>query len=189
MKRNRKNDKQIYRDDTLPRFPLNINQHAYLAGKSTDTALHTLVGKIERAINSQQYALGVILDIEGAFNNASTNSPLNVLRSKKVSITIIQWIARVNSGDVIEVYLLKGFPQGGVLSALMWILVADSLLTILNSAGYFTQGFADFSILVEGIDLSTVCEVLQAALHKNERWRKDHGLSANPEKTEMVLFT
>jgi len=38
------------RDDTLTRFPLNINQHAYLAGKSTDTALHTLVGKIERAI-------------------------------------------------------------------------------------------------------------------------------------------
>jgi len=27
-------------------YPLNENQHAYMAGKSTDTALHVLVGKI-----------------------------------------------------------------------------------------------------------------------------------------------
>jgi len=52
----------------------------------------------------------------------------------------------------------------------MWILVADSLLTILNSTGYFSQRFADdFSILIKGIDLSTVYEVMQAALHRLER--------------------
>jgi len=55
---------------------------------------------------------------------------------------------------------LKGFPQGGVLSALMWILVADGLLELLKKTGHFLQGFADdFSILVEGIDLGTVCSV------------------------------
>ena len=47
-------------------------------------------------------------------------------------------IARVNSRDInIEVHLTKGFPQGGVLSALMWILIADGLLQALNSVGYF----------------------------------------------------
>ena len=65
----------------------------------------------------------------------------------------------------------KGFPQGGVLSALMWILVADGLLRVLNLAAYFAQGYADdFSILVEGLDLATVCRVMQAALLRVEKW-------------------
>jgi len=71
------------------RSPLNKNQHAYLAGKSTDTALHNLVGKIERALNNKEYALGVFLDIEGAFNNATPASLLSVMRSKGVEHTVI----------------------------------------------------------------------------------------------------
>jgi len=40
-----------------------------------------------------------------------------------------------------------------------------------------------------GKDLRTVCEVMQAALNRVQRWCEDHGLSVNPDKTEMVLFT
>ena len=86
--------------------------------------------------------------------------------------------------------MLRGFPQGAVLSALMWILVADGLLYSLNSVRYFAQGFADnFSALVIGKDLRTACEVMQAALNRVQRWCEDYGLSVNPDKTEMVLFT
>ena len=85
--------------------------------------------------------------------------------------------------------MLRGFPQGGVLSALMWILVADGLLS-LNSVRYFAQEFADdFSALVISKYLRTVCEVMQAALNRVQRWCEDHGLSVNSDKTEMVLFT
>jgi len=99
-------------------------------------------------------------------------------------------IARADSGDVnMEVHLTKGFPKRGVLSALMWIVIADGLLQALNSVGYFAQGFADdFSALVAGRNLSTVCEVMQVALKRIEKWCADHGLSVNPDKTEMVLF-
>ena len=125
------------RDGPLVRYHLHANQHAYLAGKSTDIALHNLVSKIESAVHGKQYALGVFLAIEEAFNNASSGALLNVLRSKRVSNTVIDWIksmlstriARGTSGDtIIEVRLHKGFLQNGVLSALMWILVADGLL-------------------------------------------------------------
>ena len=38
------------RDDTLIKYPLNENQHVYMASKSTDTALHVLVPrKIEKS--------------------------------------------------------------------------------------------------------------------------------------------
>jgi len=72
----------------------------------------------------------------------------------------------------------------------MWILVADGLLELLKKHGYLSQGFADdFSVLVEGIDLSTACNIGQFAMLQIEKWCKMHGLSVNPKKTEMVLFT
>jgi len=62
------------RDSVLSVHPLQKNQHAYQAGRSTETALHSLVTKIERTLERQEYALGVFLDIEGAFDNASVQS-------------------------------------------------------------------------------------------------------------------
>jgi len=43
---------------------------------------------LEAPLYNKEYALGVFL--EGVFNNASTDSLLNVLRSKRVSNTIIR---------------------------------------------------------------------------------------------------
>jgi hypothetical protein len=48
--------------------PLHPNQHAYQAGKSVETALHQLVVRVEKALDQQEIALGVFLDIEGAFS-------------------------------------------------------------------------------------------------------------------------
>jgi len=50
------------RDETHIRNPLNKNQHAYLAGKSTDTALHNIVGRIEMALNNKEYYFGIFLN-------------------------------------------------------------------------------------------------------------------------------
>jgi hypothetical protein len=57
------------RDEALAQVPLHPNQHAYQAGKSVETALHQLVVRVEKALDQQETALGVFLDIEGAFNN------------------------------------------------------------------------------------------------------------------------
>jgi hypothetical protein len=56
------------RDGVLRIHPLNRNQHAYQKGKSTETALHNLVNRIEYAIEHKDVALGAFLDIEGAFD-------------------------------------------------------------------------------------------------------------------------
>jgi len=111
------------RDSVLLVHPLQKNQHAYQAGKSTKTALHSLVTRTERTLEQQEYALGVFLDIKGAF----VQSLQSILHSKGVNRTIIRWIsfmlscrsATASLGNVeLCVALLKGFPQGGVLSAL-----------------------------------------------------------------------
>ena len=40
-------------------------------GKSTDTALNSVVSTIEKALQNQEIALGAFLDIEGAFDRTS----------------------------------------------------------------------------------------------------------------------
>jgi hypothetical protein len=43
-------------------------------GRSTEAALHDLVQKIEGSLNQNKFALGVFLDIDGAFDSASFGS-------------------------------------------------------------------------------------------------------------------
>jgi hypothetical protein len=52
------------RDEILVSKPLHSNQHAYQAGKSVETALHQLVVRVEKALDQQEVALGVFLDIQ-----------------------------------------------------------------------------------------------------------------------------
>ena len=52
---------RFIRDDTLIKYLLNENQHAYMAGKSTDTALHVLVGTIEKALYNKEMLLAYSL--------------------------------------------------------------------------------------------------------------------------------
>ena len=62
------------RDDVLGRNPVHINQNAYQSGKSTDTALKSVVSTTEKALQIQKIALGAFLDIEGAFDRTSTEA-------------------------------------------------------------------------------------------------------------------
>ena len=56
---------RFLRDEILVSKPLHHNQHAYQTGKSVETALHQLVVLVEKALDQQEVALGVFLDIEG----------------------------------------------------------------------------------------------------------------------------
>lgn len=53
---------------------LSNSQHAYMKGKSTETALHEVVSTVERGLFYKQYTMAAFLDIEGAFNNVKTES-------------------------------------------------------------------------------------------------------------------
>jgi hypothetical protein len=59
------------RDGALRFQPLHLNQHAYQIGKSTETALHNVVTRVESAIEYKDIAFGAFLDIEGAFDRTS----------------------------------------------------------------------------------------------------------------------
>jgi len=115
---------RFLRDEILALKPLHPNQHAYQAGKSVETALHQLVVQVEKALDQQEIALGVFLDIEGAFNNTSYDTMCAALARHGVDYIIIQWIRATLEGQLAtvtvsefsrSVAVSRGCPQGGVL--------------------------------------------------------------------------
>ena len=187
------------RDTALVLNPLHHLQHAYIPGKSTDSALHCVVDRIEKSLTHKMSTLGVFIDIEGAFDKASVNSIMVALRAHKIPPSLCEWIEQMLSYRVVlaevgeaklQCVVSKGCPQGGVLSPLLWNLVVDSLLWTLNNQGFYTIGYADdITILINGKFESVACNLMQTALKTVEDWCKEHALSVNPHKTELVLFT
>ncbi|MBV2145647.1 MAG: hypothetical protein KTM48_02865, partial [Wolbachia endosymbiont of Pissodes strobi] len=81
-------------------------------------------------------------------------------------------------------------PQGSCLSPHLWCLVMDSLLRRLNLEGFYAQAYADDGlVMITGKFVRTVCERMQVACRIVQGWCEENGLSVNPGKTELILFT
>ena len=81
---------RFLRDEIFALHPLHPNQNTYQAGMSVETALHQLVVPVEKALDQQEIALCVFLDIEGAFYNTSYDSICSALAKHVVHHTILR---------------------------------------------------------------------------------------------------
>ena len=102
--------------------PLQPNQHAYQDGKPVETALYQLMIWAEKALDQQEIALGVFLDIEGAFDNTSYESMCSAFTRHRVDQTIVRWITATLEGRLDtaalgevsrSVAVSRGCPPGG----------------------------------------------------------------------------
>ena len=94
-------------------------------------------------------------------------------------------------GSKVKRKLILGTPQGGVLSPICWNVPFDELLRILNQIdGVKAVGFADdLVILINGIDESTLSNLMQQAINKTRPWLMKYGLEISPSKSAAVMFT
>ena len=190
---------EFIKHEILSSKPLSKNQFAYQNGKSTVTALHTIVTKIEKSFESNEVLLAAFLDIEGAFDNASHTSMINAMRKYGFNNCLIDWIVEMlatreisaSLGEsTLKVKTVKGCPQGGVLSPLLWSLVVDDLLENLHLLGFEVIGFADdVVIIVRGKFDNIISERMQNALNYTHSWCIKEGMNINPSKTTIVPFT
>lgn len=174
-------------------------QHAYIKGKSVETALHEVTRTIEKSLHVKEYTLAAFLDIEGAFNNIKTRSIISSLEESGIKTFLTNWIQTMLTSRVINASLgdfsvrktvNRGTPQGGVLSPLLWNISINKILKSLVNKGIKTVAYADdIVLLTKGKFLQTVSDVMSSGLIDISRWAVDNGLTVNPHKTEMVLFT
>jgi len=79
------------------------------------------------------------------------------LRELGVSSFLVSWIENMMRHRLVQVELcgevMKGNPQGGILSHFLWNCVLNSLLLELRSKNFHVQAYADdLAILVTGTD-------------------------------------
>jgi len=130
----------------------------------------------EKALDQQETALGVFLDVEGALNNTSYESMCTALFKHTVLYTTVRWITATLKDNLAattfglfskRVAVSMCCPQEGVISPILWVLVLDELTARLNWGGIYSQGYADdICLVVVGI----FPNILQWTLHTVMRW-------------------
>ncbi|MEC9321195.1 MAG: reverse transcriptase domain-containing protein [Chloroflexota bacterium] len=179
---------------------LHKNQFGFRKGLSTEAALHTIVNKIENQILKGEFALGTFLDIEGAFDNVSFKAISRALDKYCPSTTVNNWINTLIKSRSTTVELngakrtiisMRGTPQGGILSPLLWNLVMNNLFSFTRDRiPCDLQGFADdLLLLARGTDADTLRDVTQRSIMAIEEWCSDNDLSLSSDKTHIVMFT
>ena len=187
-------------DSVFADRPLNVNQHAFRKGRSTESALSNMVEYLEDSIIHKNVTVGVFLDIQGAFDNLTVDSMVCGLRDKQVPESIIQWyrnflctrwISVSYKGHLLEKFLTRGTPQGGVLSPIMWDLGFESFLELFPDSGPVkVVGFADDAALVATHrDPYVAIALAQSAIDTALQWGARNGLHFAHKKTVSVIFT
>ena len=183
----------------LKQHPIHKDQHAYRKGRSTDTALHAVVSRIEKSLHFGEAVLGLFFDVEGAFDKAKVSTICDTLLARGAKATLAGWVKSALEDRAVEAALgdcqlgaavRGGGPQGSCLSPHLWCLVMDGLLERLCQEGFYAQAYADDGlVLVRGQFVGVLCERMQRACRVIEEWCTENGLTVNPTKTELILFT
>ena len=144
-------------------------------------------------------ALGIFLDIVGAFENIAHSGIADAMRELKVSPFLVHWIENLLrhrtvqvelNGEKIKREVVKGNPQGSILFPFLWNCVLNSLLVDLRNRGFHVQAYADdVAMLVTGASMLWIKGRAQKPLNIARNWARNQELQFSSKKTETVLFT
>ena len=170
---------------------LSKKQFGFTKDASTETTLHKIVHKTDRAILLSEMALGTFLDIKDAFDNVTFNALNEAITEKCPSTKFPNWnmaiiksrSATLKPNDTSKtIKILKGCPQAGIFFPCHWNLVLDSLLNYAkDKIPCKMQGFADDIALLAiietsssanqgGFDANSIREITQKSLYAISEW-------------------
>ena len=78
-------------DNHFRNKPMINSQFAFMRGRSTEAALSRTIDKIESAIHRNRQAMGVFLDIKGAFDNLSHEAAIKAMTKRGMPETFVSW--------------------------------------------------------------------------------------------------
>ena len=190
-----------YYNEVNGQVKLHCNQHAYTKGKSTETALHQLISRVEEVYNHGEYALIIFFDISGAFDRVTFRALEEAMDKFRIPDVVKRWTMQMLQTRSAEttvkdctrsIQVERGTPQGGVGSPRLWNMLADDLLVQgdVRFPEAYKQSYADDNAwILSGPDPETLRLKGQEALRFVRDWAQSKGLSLSPEKTEAMILT
>ena len=179
---------QWYINDSIITQPL-YAQHAYSVGRSCDSAVSEAVNFIEKNTFRGSHVLAVSLDCSGAFDRISFESARTAMKNKNfpkgalelyMDLLENRHISASLQGEHTKRKPVRGSPQGGVLSPLIWNIIMDSILSTFEGTATKVVGYADdILLMVAGKDPGIIVDIMNRSLH----------LLFNPSKTCAIRFS
>lgn len=172
-------------------------QFGFMPGKSTEDAVVELRRMVSTSV--KRYAVALLFDISGAFDNVWWPLVLDSLRDRNCPKNVFE-VLRSYFGDrrvsIIENSLkvskwaTRGCPQGSVLGPACWNLMFDGLLRQLEAlvGNSFVAYADDLLVLIEGDSRREVEKNGQVVVDKILSWCRLAKLKISEQKTEAILL-
>jgi len=181
---------------------LNGSLYAYTKGIGTQDAIAAVLHTITKSPR-HHHTVGVMLDLEKAFELLNKEVILMKLTKKGVTGNILGWIKNFLQDRTAKVHfqghfsesrsMENGTPQGSVLSAYLFNLVMDELLESLNLSQYINKlkvfCYADDLVIIStDYNSETARNQLQTMLNNIEEQCKILCLKVSLIKTKAIYF-
>ena len=172
-------------------------QFGFRKKHSTTHTLMYLTETVRKAIDNDNFACSIFIDLQKAFDTVDHDVLLYKLDHYGIRGITNDWfksylknrkqfvsINGLNSGEKFVAY---GVPQGSVLGPLLFLIYINDLHKALNHCT--ALHFADDTVLIhENKSLKQMQKYVNIDLKNINNWLKANKISLNTSKTEMLLF-
>ena len=174
------------------------HQFGFLSNRSTSHALLEIINYVSSAWNNGKLALGVLLDVEKAFDSVDHNILLSKLENAGIRGIALDWFSSYLSGRLQKVVIgdvfsknCKEIPlgvlQGSILGVILFLVYINDIHSSVDRM--FSVIFADdFTGLVSADSLPELESIANTQLKLLANWYRANKLSVHPCKSKYLIF-
>ncbi len=172
-------------------------QFGFRANHSTNHALFSLTEEIRKALDNSNFACGIFIDLQKAFDTVDHQILLSKLEHYgirgiangwfKSYLSNRQQFVSINGFDSKKQKMKLGVPQGSVLGPLLFLIYINDLHHALkfSTIHHFAD---DTNLLIADKTIKKIQKKINIDLKLLCKWLKANKISLNASKTELIIF-
>ena len=174
------------------------NQYGFRSGMTTVDCLVDPTDEITKALDEENYAISIFLDLSKAFDTVKNSILLSKLDVYGIRDIENQWFRSylnkrkqkvfVNGVESDFLKVNSGVPQGSILGPVLFLVYIND---IVNATNYFSiRLFADdTSLTVAGKDLDLLLQRINSELPAIYKWLCSNTWFSNRDKKSILTYT
>lgn len=173
------------------------DQHGYLPGRSTTTALRQMISQIHEAFDGREYAQVAFCDLSRAFDTVDHATLVGKLEKYGVRggvrdllrdylmnrMQVVEWRGVISQ----PVPIKNGIPQGSLLGPLLFLVYTNDLPENVQAKS-ITIYADDTSMLSSGMNMEELKTGTNNSLTQAMEWFSKNRMRMNESKTEIMTF-